>query len=125
LQAGGCGLNIIGANRLILLDPSWNPADDQQAMGRVWREGQKKDVYIYRLLTTGKCNRTQLNRGGGRCRLQQPAGPPSLLAPSSSKSAALACLLACQAASFTHTFTLPHLHTATLLNPHKTTTLHH
>lgn len=32
---------------------SWNPADDQQAMGRVWREGQKKDVFIYRLLTTG------------------------------------------------------------------------
>ncbi|PSC67575.1 hypothetical protein C2E20_8771 [Micractinium conductrix] len=52
-KAGGCGLNIIGANRLILLDPSWNPADDQQAMGRVWREGQKKDVFIYRLLTTG------------------------------------------------------------------------
>ncbi|KAI3429643.1 hypothetical protein D9Q98_005729 [Chlorella vulgaris] len=64
LHAGGCGLNIIGANRLILLDPSWNPADDQQAMGRVWREGQKKDVYIYRLLTTGKCNGAQLNRGG-------------------------------------------------------------
>lgn len=100
--AGGCGLNIVGANRLILLDPrfashpvhlacaaaqlrsllvhsdcfwllsqhhsrltslllllmhrsmtlrpnclspgSWNPADDLQAMGRVWREGQKKDV---------------------------------------------------------------------------------
>ncbi len=32
---------------------SWNPADDQQAMGRVWREGQQKDVFIYRLLTTG------------------------------------------------------------------------
>ena len=32
---------------------SWNPADDQLAMGRVWREGQQKDVFIYRLLTTG------------------------------------------------------------------------
>ena len=30
-QAGGCGLNIVGANRLVLLDPSWNPADDLQA----------------------------------------------------------------------------------------------
>lgn len=52
-KAGGVGLNIIGANRLILFDPDWNPANDLQAMARVWREGQKKNVYIYRLLTTG------------------------------------------------------------------------
>ena len=31
----------------------WNPANDQQAMARVWREGQTKAVWIYRLLTTG------------------------------------------------------------------------
>lgn len=31
----------------------WNPANDQQAMARIWREGQKKRVWIYRLLTTG------------------------------------------------------------------------
>ena len=53
MRAGGAGLNLIGANRLILFDPSWNPAIDQQAMARVWRDGQKKDVYIYRLLSTG------------------------------------------------------------------------
>eukprot|EP00796_Vickermania_ingenoplastis_P007412 gene7412-5220_t len=52
-KAGGVGLNLIGANRLILFDPDWNPANDAQAMGRVWRDGQKKRVYIYRLLTTG------------------------------------------------------------------------
>ncbi|GMH39369.1 hypothetical protein BSKO_07267 [Bryopsis sp. KO-2023] len=52
-KAGGVGLNIIGANRLVLFDPDWNPANDQQAMARVWREGQKKQVWIYRLLTTG------------------------------------------------------------------------
>ena len=46
-------MNLIGANRLILFDPSWNPAIDQQAMARIWRDGQKKDVYIYRLLSTG------------------------------------------------------------------------
>ncbi|MEW5317192.1 MAG: hypothetical protein WDW38_008516 [Sanguina aurantia] len=50
---GGVGLNIIGANRLVLFDGSWNPAEDLQAMARVWREGQKKQVWIYRLLTTG------------------------------------------------------------------------
>ncbi|EFJ41266.1 hypothetical protein VOLCADRAFT_107785 [Volvox carteri f. nagariensis] len=52
-KAGGVGLNIIGANRLVLFDPDWNPANDLQAMARVWRQGQKKKVWIYRLLTTG------------------------------------------------------------------------
>ncbi len=31
----------------------WNPANDLQAMARVWREGQDKPVWIYRMLTTG------------------------------------------------------------------------
>ena len=30
-QAGGCGLNLIGGNRLVLFDPDWNPANDKQA----------------------------------------------------------------------------------------------
>lgn len=49
-KAGGCGLNLIGANRLVMFDPDWNPANDDQAMARVWRDGQKKQCYIYRLL---------------------------------------------------------------------------
>ena len=52
-RAGGAGLNLIGANRLVLFDPSWNPAIDEQAMARIWRDGQKKHVFIYRLLSTG------------------------------------------------------------------------
>ncbi|KAL6932408.1 hypothetical protein ACO0OL_003886 [Hanseniaspora opuntiae] len=52
-KAGGCGINLIGANRLILLDPDWNPASDQQALARVWRDGQKKDCFIYRFISTG------------------------------------------------------------------------
>lgn len=52
-KAGGCGLNLIGANRLVMFDPDWNPANDEQAMARVWRDGQKKKCYIYRLLTVG------------------------------------------------------------------------
>ncbi|XP_050212084.1 protein CHROMATIN REMODELING 25 [Mercurialis annua] len=52
-KAGGCGLNLIGGNRLILFDPDWNPANDKQAAARVWRDGQKKRVYIYRFLSTG------------------------------------------------------------------------
>lgn len=53
LKAGGCGINLIGANRLILMDPDWNPALDQQALARVWRDGQKKDCFIYRFIGTG------------------------------------------------------------------------
>ena len=52
-KAGGCGLNLVGANRLIQFDASWNPADDLQAMARVWRDGQGKTCYTYRLLSTG------------------------------------------------------------------------
>jgi hypothetical protein len=52
-KAGGCGLNLVGANHLILFDPDWNPANDLQAMARVWRPGQQKMVYLYRLLATG------------------------------------------------------------------------
>ena len=49
-KAGGCGLNLIGANRLVMFDPDWNPANDDQAMARCWRDGQKKECYIYRLI---------------------------------------------------------------------------
>lgn len=52
-KAGGCGINLIGANRLVLFDPDWNPAADQQALARVWRDGQKKDCFVYRLVATG------------------------------------------------------------------------
>jgi len=52
-KAGGCGINLIGANRLVMFDPDWNPANDKQAMARVWREGQKKECFIYRLFATG------------------------------------------------------------------------
>lgn len=72
-KAGGCGLNLVGANHLCLFDPDWyvvknrcccccivvydtffrNPANDEQAMARVWRPGQQKKVYLYRTLSTG------------------------------------------------------------------------
>ncbi|XP_052859722.1 DNA repair and recombination protein RAD54B-like [Anopheles cruzii] len=50
-KAGGAGLNLIGASRLVLYDNDWNPANDLQAMSRVWRDGQRRPVFIYRLLT--------------------------------------------------------------------------
>lgn len=47
-RAGGVGLNLVGASRILLYDLDWNPATDLQAMSRVWRDGQRKKVHIYR-----------------------------------------------------------------------------
>ncbi|KAL9937012.1 hypothetical protein V8E36_004247 [Tilletia maclaganii] len=52
-KSGGVGLNLIGANRLILLDSDWNPSSDRQAMARIHRDGQKKACFIYRMLLAG------------------------------------------------------------------------
>ncbi|KAI1384871.1 SNF2 family N-terminal domain-containing protein [Hypoxylon trugodes] len=52
-KVGGLGVNLTGANRVIIFDPNWNPSTDMQARERAWRLGQKKEVTIYRLLTAG------------------------------------------------------------------------
>ncbi|PWN42131.1 hypothetical protein IE81DRAFT_143270 [Ceraceosorus guamensis] len=52
-KTGGVGLNLTGANRLILFDSDWNPSVDRQAMARIHRDGQKKPCFIYRLLLAG------------------------------------------------------------------------
>ncbi|XP_054275150.1 DNA repair and recombination protein RAD54-like [Macrosteles quadrilineatus] len=61
-KAGGCGLNLIGANRLVMFDPDWNPANDDQAMARVWRDGQKKPCFVYRFLCTGSIEEKMMQR---------------------------------------------------------------
>ncbi|KAF2724539.1 hypothetical protein K431DRAFT_217730 [Polychaeton citri CBS 116435] len=52
-KVGGLGVNLTGANRVIIYDPDWNPSTDIQARERAWRLGQKKEVEIYRLMTAG------------------------------------------------------------------------
>ena len=47
-------IRIYNQSRLVMFDPDWNPANDEQAMARVWRDGQKKKCYIYRMLALGK-----------------------------------------------------------------------
>ncbi|XP_076449836.1 DNA excision repair protein ERCC-6-like [Babylonia areolata] len=52
-RVGGLGVNLTGANRIIIYDPDWNPSTDSQARERAWRIGQKRQVTVYRLLTSG------------------------------------------------------------------------
>ena len=51
-------MNITSANRVILFDLTWNPVHDQQAVGRAYRLGQKRHVYVYRLGTYGTFEET-------------------------------------------------------------------
>jgi len=51
LKAGGSGLNLTSASYVILYDPWWNPAVENQAIDRTHRIGQKNKVIAYRLLT--------------------------------------------------------------------------
>ncbi|XP_041364778.1 LOW QUALITY PROTEIN: DNA excision repair protein ERCC-6-like [Gigantopelta aegis] len=52
-RVGGLGVNLTGADRVIIFDPDWNPSTDMQARERAWRIGQTRPVTIYRLLTSG------------------------------------------------------------------------
>ncbi|XP_056646688.1 transcription termination factor 2 [Diorhabda sublineata] len=52
LTAGGVGLNLVGANHLFLLDLHWNPQLENQAQDRIYRVGQLKPVFVYKLMAT-------------------------------------------------------------------------
>ena len=52
-KVGGLGVNLTGADRVLLYDPDWNPSTDAQARERAWRIGQTKEVTVYRLVTAG------------------------------------------------------------------------
>ena len=53
LKAGGVGLNLTAADTVILYDPWWNPAVEQQAIDRAYRIGQGKAVFVYKLVASG------------------------------------------------------------------------
>lgn len=52
-EAGGLGLNLPGANRVIIFDFKWSPMWEEQAIGRAYRIGQKKHVFVYRFHASG------------------------------------------------------------------------
>ena len=52
-KAGGVGLNITSANKVVIVDPNWNPSYDLQAQDRAYRIGQIRDVEVFRLISAG------------------------------------------------------------------------
>ncbi|PMC67858.1 hypothetical protein CJ209_11525 [Fusobacterium nucleatum] len=53
LKAGGVGINLISAQRIVIYDPWWNPAVEEQAIDRIYRIGQQKNVEVYKLYIKG------------------------------------------------------------------------
>lgn len=52
-RAGGVGLNITSANKVVVVDPHWNPSFDLQAQDRAYRIGQTRDVEVFRMISAG------------------------------------------------------------------------
>ncbi len=67
-QVGGLGLTLTAADRVIIVDPAWNPSVDNQSVDRAYRIGQQQDVVVYRIITCGtveeKIYKKQVFKGG-------------------------------------------------------------
>jgi transcriptional regulator ATRX len=61
-KAGNMGINLVAANRVVLMDTSWNPSNDLQAMFRCYRYGQQKPVTVYRLVAAPSLEEKILSR---------------------------------------------------------------
>ena len=70
-KAGGLGINLVSANHVILYDSDWNPQTDLQAMDRAYRIGQKKKVYVYRLITHQTIEEKMIERQAIKLKLDQ------------------------------------------------------
>jgi len=68
-NAGGLGINLTAANRVVLFDSHWNPAVDLQAVYRCYRYGQEKATYCYRLLAEGSMEQKIYSRAAAKTSL--------------------------------------------------------
>ncbi|KKA03156.1 hypothetical protein D499_0C00390 [Hanseniaspora uvarum DSM 2768] len=70
-RAGGLGINLVTADTVVIYDSDWNPQADLQAMDRAHRIGQKKQVYVYRLITENAIEEKIIERAKQKLRLDQ------------------------------------------------------
>lgn len=84
ITAGGVGLNIQAANVVILCEPQWKPSTEQQAISRVYRMGQTRNVIVYRLLTKESIDESMIKLLGSKTQLFEDYAKESEIADQSS-----------------------------------------
>ena len=77
-QVGGLGLTLTAADRVIVVDPAWNPSVDSQSVDRAYRIGQTRPVVVYRLITCGTVEE-KIYRKQARARSPAPSARASRL----------------------------------------------